>query len=947
MSMLPRWCYAPVALLIIVSFFASPVLVMAENKNKGVKTKEALDATFTAIDIAVDAALAIAAAKAKSKEATAKTKSQTAQNSAVPTYDAAAYELLSGNFSSSQKTASATTQSQAKSKKDWAVYLYKTVLQSIAVTLLNKITEATVNWINTGFQGNPQYVQNPEQFFKNTGETYLKNIVDSIGYSSRFPYGRSIARALIMNYVDENKSIEDKLGFTLDQVVGSDWRNFQVDFSVGGWNAYNTYIGDQGNNPFDFFFGALEEAHNQMTNAQKKLDQELAQGRGFLNQKICVAERKGPAYDMNVEVGADPNNATVNSGTQADSQSINISGSGYDWTSGVGSGYSAPGNDHIETLGQGNGSGSGSSGSNNSGNGTGTYGTNYANNSNGAAPGSGTGECLRYKTVSPGAVVEQQLNRALESTKFGQSEFAAALGNSISNIVNALSNLLVTEGVSALGSATQGTGLNVSQNGISWSYDGLSLTGQQSDLTNTNTTDTTTPNNIWETPETTIDLYELLVTGPVLSTHMVTDANGVVSFQPDQYGDTVVTIAEKELAAYQAALALVDSVPQKLLDLDQCLPGPDKNWETRLTTKFDDVRSQLGSTLTAAGVSNTYSQSLVNYLDTIEQSMASLIQTQVNTYNIPGYAVMSTQLSPNLGMDEKKVVYQAKIADLTGIVNQLHSLASQVQAIGPSQDLTPDEAATLANLVNQYSAIQEDIPNNTTLSLAQTEKDQLQSSIDAVDSYLDTNNQNSCPSQKAVLANQHHFDFVVTDHGGRIGSIISGSLSAADQASLAGGAGITNLQGGEQVQVDHSYSSASTYHVVRPTTTSMIVPISTSQSQMISELSNSPFSAGSSNLNRLNALSAADLATVYSAIKGNDAHQYFPNVTNGPALVTKALDWFETEHGATPITVDMTTEPFFYCEQVLDGRDVQNLLRSWDINISCNDFYTSTIDDYQ
>jgi hypothetical protein len=85
---------------------------------------------------------------------------------------------------------------------------------------------------------------------------------------------------------------------------------------------------------------------------------------------------------------------------------------------------------------------------------------------------------------------------------------------------------------------------------------------------------------------------------------------------------------------------------------------------------------------------------------------------------------------------------------------------------------------------------------------------------------------------------------------------------------------------------------------------------------------------------------------VYSAIKGNGAHQYFPNVADSPSLVALALDWFAIEEAATPVTVDETTEQLFYCQSIFDSRDVQNLLKSWNVSISCNDIYQSTLDDY-
>jgi hypothetical protein len=587
--------------------------------------------------------------------------------------------------------------------------------------------------------------------------------------------------------------------------------------------------------------------------------------------------------------------------------------------------------------------GSGGNGVNNT-NQNGTYGTTYT--STGVKPGTGTGECLRYKTLSPGAVVEQQLNRALQSTTFGRTELAAALGNSLSNIVNALSNLLYKQGLKALSSATSGSPVSVNGDTVSWNYDGLTLGGNPNMTTDSSGTDTTNPDNIWDIQDDTFDLYELLVTGPVLATTQVVDANGVISFEPSEFGDTVVETTQKEIALYQEAQTLLVGLPNKMLALDQCLPGPDRNWEARLAARFGEVQTQLSQLLTPAGGPNTYAQRLTTYLNNVKQGIESLITLRTTTYNIPGYASSAGQIYQSGNLDGKSIVYADRIADLTSILSQLQTMADQVAAIGPAEDLTPAEAETLVSIANQYSAIQIDVPSNNTLATAESERNQIKAIADALTKALDTNDPTSCPARKLAAVNQHNFSYVVTPKGARTGTIISGVLSSSQQSSLASGAGIQNLVSGETPQVGQTYDQTTTYHVVRPPSVASVVLINQSQSQMISDLTNNPFNAGSTNLARLNALSQTQLEVVYSAIKGNGAHQYFPNVADSPSLVALALDWFAIEEAATPVTVDETTEQLFYCQSIFDSRDVQNLLKSWNVSISCNDIYQSTLDDY-
>ncbi len=107
--------------------------------------------------------------------------------------------------------------------KDFALQMIKQVGMAIAKVLLNKMTEATVNWINGGFQGSPKFVENPKSFFKDIGDTQLKNLVDTIGYNAaKFPYGREVAKLLIYDSIYNNGDFKNKAKATLDQVVGSE-----------------------------------------------------------------------------------------------------------------------------------------------------------------------------------------------------------------------------------------------------------------------------------------------------------------------------------------------------------------------------------------------------------------------------------------------------------------------------------------------------------------------------------------------------------------------------------------------------------------------------------------------------------------------------------------------------------------------------------------------------
>lgn len=69
--------------------------------------------------------------------------------------------------------------------KEYVIEILEQVGATIAGQLLNKLTESTVNWINSGFEENPQFVENPTSFFKNIADVEVKAVVDQIGYDSK------------------------------------------------------------------------------------------------------------------------------------------------------------------------------------------------------------------------------------------------------------------------------------------------------------------------------------------------------------------------------------------------------------------------------------------------------------------------------------------------------------------------------------------------------------------------------------------------------------------------------------------------------------------------------------------------------------------------------------------------------------------------------------------
>jgi len=347
--------------------------------------------------------------------------------------------------------------------------ILRQALIAIGHQLLNQITQSTVNWINSGFHGSPLFVQNPSQFFGNIGEAEVKNIVNQVGYDARQPFGKSYALNLIQQY--KNTSQMD-MQSSLSKVINDPvlLNNYQNNFNTGGWNAFLVNTQYPQNNYWGYTMLVNGQTASKLTangnntspNLIQKATSMLSQGNGFLSPTTCPSN---PAYNtMSNEF--DPPTFNYDTTPGHDDYDTDVPACIPDTTFNPDGTTTDTGkclNQDAITLGQAK------------------YDRNYSYAQNTWAQ---TNTCTdannksALKVTTPGAVVSSQITQALGlSGKAGTMD--AALGNSISAILNAFMNHFLQEGLSGLSQAVQSI-----PSPDTWTYNGQSLSNT-----------TTTPKN--------------------------------------------------------------------------------------------------------------------------------------------------------------------------------------------------------------------------------------------------------------------------------------------------------------------------------------------------------------------------------------------------------------------------------------------------------------------
>lgn len=199
--------------------------------------------------------------------------------------------ILMPNLITNLKTTSSSTHQEINSTK---TTVKEFILDRIAVTtaniLLNKLIKSTLNWVNSGFKGNPLYLSNPNQTFTNIQYQKATEVAKQLKGDIETGYNRDVLWVLGQKnslFVNRKEDITD---FTLDKVVGKNWKSFASgdEFSWGGYLA----IGQGVNNPYNAIFKAkqkiIDDIEEELGDQKGKLVKELEQGSGFLGQRKCL-----------------------------------------------------------------------------------------------------------------------------------------------------------------------------------------------------------------------------------------------------------------------------------------------------------------------------------------------------------------------------------------------------------------------------------------------------------------------------------------------------------------------------------------------------------------------------------------------------------------------------------------------------------------------------------
>ncbi len=187
---------------------------------------------------------------------------------------------------------------KAEENSRWMVFkenCLDAIVRDLVMQTLNRITLATVDWINSGFDGKPFYVENTGAFFRNIAEDEFRLFEASLtglNNPGLQPFGQNIVRAFELGL---RRRFEQNMQSSLHQVLlnGASRQQWQLDFSVGGWVGYNAFL-QPNNNIFGAYIESAQYLPTRLAGGYARapaldIQREIMQSSGFLSQRECVA----------------------------------------------------------------------------------------------------------------------------------------------------------------------------------------------------------------------------------------------------------------------------------------------------------------------------------------------------------------------------------------------------------------------------------------------------------------------------------------------------------------------------------------------------------------------------------------------------------------------------------------------------------------------------------
>lgn len=167
-------------------------------------------------------------------------------------------------------------------------FTFQEIGRSMANKMLDDMVKSTIEWANSGFEGNPSYSINPEQDFRDSANEVVGRVIDEklkLGFLCS-PFQVKIQASIQSEYTQERYNAQ----CTLDE-IGTNWESFVNNFQEGGWDAFIKVSQESQNNPYGAFLSIKSDLDKELAETASIKEQELNWGSGMKGFKRCAVRQ--------------------------------------------------------------------------------------------------------------------------------------------------------------------------------------------------------------------------------------------------------------------------------------------------------------------------------------------------------------------------------------------------------------------------------------------------------------------------------------------------------------------------------------------------------------------------------------------------------------------------------------------------------------------------------
>jgi hypothetical protein len=190
----------------------------------------------------------------------------------------------------------------------------------LANAAIHYIAQSTINWINSGFEGNPVFVDNPGQFFQDIADTEASAFIDELGLGFLCSnFAPQVRIAIANNWAkktDKTGGVYRKQAQCTFDGIEKNLDSFLQDFRNGGLDSFVDFSFNPANNPAGAYLLAQDELNRRVSLKQdgakfelrftdflsiKECPEKIVNGKTVKDTANCVTKSPGQVIQAQLE----------------------------------------------------------------------------------------------------------------------------------------------------------------------------------------------------------------------------------------------------------------------------------------------------------------------------------------------------------------------------------------------------------------------------------------------------------------------------------------------------------------------------------------------------------------------------------------------------------------------------------------------------------------------